>query len=281
MSFASSKATYTARSLTANGIPTNYIEAGSGDPLILIHGGGAGADSFGNWFSCIPMLAPHFHVIAVDLLGFGASGKPDPATFVYSQQARNDHMTAFVEGLNLGPVFLVGNSMGGATSIGVSIKRPDLVKKIILMGSAGIQAESGPALASITNYDFTREGMVKIVKALANKGFDIDGEMVDYRTALATEPKTRAAYAATMGWIKDQHGLWYEDAFIRQVKHPTLVVGGKEDIVVPFDKALRFLELIENSWGYFLPHCGHWAMHWAMLEYPADFSSETIRFLKA
>ena len=276
MSFASSKALYPARTVMANGIPTNYIEAGSGDPLLLLHGGGAGADSYGNWFSCIPIFAQHYHVIAVDLLGFGATGKPDPATFAYSQDARNVHMTAFVEALGLGPVYLVGNSMGGATSIGVSIKRPDLVRKIVLMGSAGIKAESGPALASITNYDFTRDGMVRICQALANKTFHVDDEMVDYRVALAVEPQTRAAYSATMGWVKEQHGLYYEDDFIRKVTHKTLVVGGKEDIVVPFDKALRFLELIDNSWGYFLPHCGHWAM----LEYPADFASETIRFLK-
>lgn len=275
--FASQKKNYESKFLTANGIRTHYIEAGKGDVLIAIHGGGAGADSFGNWFSCIPLLAKSFRVIAVDLLGFGKTDRPDPASFTYTQDARNDHMIAFVEALGAGPVNMVGNSMGGATTIGVAVKRPDLLKKIVLMGSAGIRGESGPALAPIVNYDFTRDGMIKICQALANKTFAIDDAMVDHRFASATEPATRAAYAATMGWVKQQHGLWYEDAFIGQVKTPTLVVGGKDDIVVPFDKALRFLELIDNSWGYFLPHCGHWAM----LEYPADFSSETVRFLSA
>ncbi len=276
MGFASQKPNYPSHTVSANGVPTHYIESGQGEPLILIHGGGAGADSYGNWLGCIPMLAQHFHVIAVDLLGFGATGKPDPATFAYTQEARNDHMIAFVEALGVGPVSLVGNSMGGATAIGVAVKRPDLMRKLILMGSAGMKGESGPALAPVLNYDFTREGMVRVVQALANKSFPLDDDMVDYRFALSIEPQTKAAYAATMGWIKTQQGLWYEDDFTRQVRCPTLVVGGKEDVVVPFTKALRFLELIEDSWGYFIPHCGHWAM----LEYPDDFSSETIRFLK-
>ena len=107
---------------------------------------GAGADSLSNWFSCIPEFAKGFHVIAVDLLGFGGTGKPDPAKFTYSQDARNDHMTAFIEALKLGPVNMIGNSMGGATTIGVCVKRPDLVKKAVLMGSAGLSGEMSPAL---------------------------------------------------------------------------------------------------------------------------------------
>ena len=79
-----------------------------------------------------------------------------------------------------------------------------------------------------------------------------------------------------MGWVKEQKGLHYEHDFIAKMKCPTLVVNGKDDQVVPFSNAVKFLELIDNSWGYVIPHCGHWAM----LEYPADFASATTRFLQ-
>jgi 2-hydroxy-6-oxo-6-(2'-aminophenyl)hexa-2,4-dienoate hydrolase len=202
----------------------------------------------------------------------------EPGAFAYTQDARNDHMVAVIEALGVGPVNMVGNSMGGATTIGVAVNRPDLLKKAVLMGAAGIKSgEMSPALASIVNYDFTREGMVEVCQALANATFEIDPDMVEYRLELSLDPATCAAYSATMGWVKEQGGLHYEHDFIRQVKIPCLVVNGKDDKVVPLSNALKFLELIDNSWGYIIPHCGHWEM----LEYPAHFAGEVTLFLRA
>ena len=275
--FAQTKGKYESRYVESGGIRTHYIDAGEGEPLILIHGGGAGADCFGNWFSCLPAYAQSFRAIAVDLVGFGKTAKPDPSQFSYSQEARNDHIISFIEALGLKSVNLIGNSMGGATSMGVAIKRPDLVKKMVLMGSAGLNTKIREALLPIMNYDFTRDGMVKVCKTLANKNFPIDDDMIDYRYDLSIAPDTKKGYSATMGWVKQQGGLYYEENFIRKLGKPTLIVNGKDDLVVPLENAYRFLELIEHSWGYIIPHCGHWAM----LEYPDDFVTETTRFLRA
>jgi 2-hydroxy-6-oxo-6-(2'-aminophenyl)hexa-2,4-dienoate hydrolase len=274
--FTDAKGKFESRYVDAGGIKTHYLEAGSGHPLIVIHGGGAGADSLSNWFRCIPSYAKKFRVIAVDMLGFGKTDKPDPERFQYTQDARNKHMAAFIEALGLKGTHLIGNSMGGSTSIGVSVERPELVDRVVLMGSAGLNSKFNPALLPIVNYDFTREGMVKVCKTLANPAFRIDDDMVDYRFESSIAPDTRKGYSATMGWVKQQGGLFYPEDFIRRLKRPTLVVNGKKDLVVPLDNAYRFLELIENSWGYIIPDCGHWAM----LEYPQDFISETMRFLE-
>lgn len=274
--FANAKGKFESRHVDVKGIATHYLEAGSGRPLIVIHGGGAGADSFGNWFRCIPAYARKFRVIAVDLIGFGKTAKPDPARFQYTQDARNQHIIAFIEALGLKGVHLIGNSMGGATSMGVAIERPDLVDKVVLMGSAGLNTKIREALLPIMNYDFTRDGMVKVCKTLANASFHIDDDMVDYRYQISIAPDTKKGFAATMSWVKQQGGLFYDEQYIRRLARPTLVVNGKNDLVVPLENAYRFLELIENSWGYIIPHCGHWAM----LEHPDDFASETTRFLE-
>src|SRR5271154_1093168 len=105
-------------------VETHYLEAGEGEPLVLIHGGGAGADARGNWEGCIPAYAERFRVIAVDMIGFGAPAKPDPASYNYGQTGRNRHMIGFIEQVAGGPVHLIGNSMGGATALGVAIQRP-------------------------------------------------------------------------------------------------------------------------------------------------------------
>lgn len=259
----------------AAGVPTRYLESGSGAPLILIHGGGAGADSYGNWRSVMPILARHHRVIAMDMIGFGRTAKPEGT---YSQDRRIDHLTAFIEALDLGgPAILIGNSMGGATALGVSVRRPDLVRALVLMGSAGLNVEISKELLPIVNYDFTREGMTRLIRALTNDRFAIDEDLVSYRFALAAEADTRRAYAATMGWIREQGGLYYAEDFIRKVGVPTLVVNGKDDKVVPMASAFRFLELIDDSWGYIIPHCGHWAM----IEHPESFAEATLSFIDA
>lgn len=266
---------FAAKTVDVGGISTRYLEAGDGPPIVLIHGGGAGADCYGNWYGCIPLLAENFHVYAVDMLGFGRNHHPDPDDFAYTQDARVAHLAGFVEAIGQDRVSLVGNSMGGMTSIGVTVGRPGLVDKLVLMGSAGLNRGVREELRPMQNYDYSREGMATIVGILADDGYVPEDGLIDYRFELATEPATRKAYTATMGWVREQRGLFYEEDFIRQVAVPTLVTGGKNDIVVPLDVATRFLELIDNSWGYFIPHCGHWAM----LEHPEDFAAATTRFL--
>ena len=126
------------RFVDADGVHTHYIEVGAGPPLLLVHGGGPGADAWGNWSACLPLYSRDFRVIAVDLAGFGRSEKPDPDAYEYAQHKRNRHLAAFITKLGLGRVNLVGNSMGGATALGVAMERPELVVKLVLMGSAGL-----------------------------------------------------------------------------------------------------------------------------------------------
>ncbi|WP_217493158.1 alpha/beta fold hydrolase [Mycobacterium lentiflavum] len=262
--------------MTTGDFETYYIDEGSGEPLILLHGGGAGADSFSNWRECLPLFSKCRRVIAVDMVGFGHTDKPDPANFTYSQDARNSQVIALIEALGLERVSIVGNSMGGATALGVTARRPDLVENLVLMGSAGIPGMSSAALEPIMNYDFTLDGMRRIVVALTNSDYVIDEEQVQYRYELTQEPDIRAAYTAIMGWVRENE-FGYSLDEIEKVETRTLVVHGKEDKVVPLASAYEFLKLLKNSSGYLIPHCGHWVMN----EYPDVFARVTLDFLDA
>jgi pimeloyl-ACP methyl ester carboxylesterase len=256
--------------VTVGGIGTHYLEAGSGPALLLIHGGGAGADSWGNWKDCIPRYAPRFRVIAVDMVGFGRSDKPNPAEFDYSQAARNAHIISFIEQLALRPVNIIGNSMGGATALGVAMRRPELIRKMVLMGAAGLAVDNpDPAARQALAFDFTREGMRRLMMALAGPTYSIDEALLQYRFALASDPAAKAALAAMRGGK-----LTYPEEEIARVKVPTLVVGGKLDRIAVLARTYRFLELLENSWGFILPHCGHWVM----MEAPEQFVLVTSDF---
>ncbi len=259
----------------AGAIDTHFYVAGSGTPLILLHGGGAGADSWGNWRECLPELARSHQVYAVDMVGFGFTGQPDPVGYVYSQQSRVDHIIGLLDALNLRKTAIIGNSMGGFTAMGVAVERPDLVDKLVLMGSAGIRAPISDSLKSILNYDFTVPGMERIVRALTHPDFVPDQAVIEYRHRLSSRPETRAAYGAIMQWQRDQGGFFYPEEYIQRIKQRTLVVNGKDDKVVPLSSGFRLLELIENASGHFIPRCGHWAM----IERPVEFLRATLGFL--
>jgi 2-hydroxy-6-oxo-6-(2'-aminophenyl)hexa-2,4-dienoate hydrolase len=264
------------RTVSVAGVETHYLEAGEGETLVLIHGGGAGADAQGNWQGCIEGYARRFRVVAVDMPGFGRSAKPDAASFSYGQTNRNKHMIGFIEAVGGGPVYLIGNSMGGATALGVTIQRPDLVRKLVLMGAAGLDISNPDTSArqALGGYDYTPEGMRKLVGVLAGPHYKVSDELIAYRHQLTLQPGAREASAAIAEHMKSDPMTYPREA-IAGVQTPTLVVGGKLDQIAVLARNYGYLELIPNSWGFILPHVGHWVM----MEAPKEFVAVTTAFL--
>jgi 2-hydroxy-6-oxo-6-(2'-aminophenyl)hexa-2,4-dienoate hydrolase len=266
----------TSRFIDVAGVRTHYLEAGEGAPLVLVHGGGAGADAYGNWLECIQVFAKSYRVIAPDMIGFGYTDKPSPDVYRYDQPGRNKHLADFLEAMGLSGVALVGNSMGGAASIGVAIDKPELVGQLVLMGSAGLPIPEKPSAHLLHNlqYDFTVEGMRRVVGGLTGPDFKPSDAMIQYRYDLCEDPEIKAALQA-INALTRTGTLNYPEDEVRKIKHPTLVVNGKQDGVSILPRAYRFLELLDNSWGYIVPHCGHWAM----IERQDDFCAAVEGFL--
>ncbi len=266
--------------VSVGGVKTHYWEVGNGEPVIFIHGGGAGAEAWGNWNHIMPIFANEgFRVLALDMVGFGLSDAPDPQVYEYSNNNRIEHAIGFIQALNLQQTHLVGNSMGGAASLGVAIKRPELVKKLVLLGSAGRhrpkQGKESEALQSILHYEYSWDHMYQIVRSLTNERFVISDDLVNYRLKFTGIPEVMRAYQATMKWVRE-NGMYYEDELLREVKHQTLILHGKNDKVVPVGDSWEMLNLLENASMHVVPNCGHWVM----LEYPEEFSTITLRHLK-
>ncbi len=270
--------TVQSRRVSIEGVDTHYLEAGRGDTLVLIHGGGAGADAEGNWKECIPEYAKSFRVIAVDMPGFGRSARPDPKTFSYGQTQRNRHMIGFIEAVARGePIHLIGNSMGGATALGVAIERPELLQKLVLMGAAGLNISNPDktAHAALSSYDYTLDGMRRVVSVLAGPHFKITDDLVRHRHALTQVPGSREALQGIREHMKTDVMTYPEEA-IASVRTPTLVVGGKLDKIAVLERIYGYLRLMPNSWGFILPHVGHWVM----IEAPAEFVAITREFFR-
>ncbi|MUG70607.1 alpha/beta fold hydrolase [Paenibacillus validus] len=263
-----------------HGLNTHYWEVGEGEPIIFIHGGGAGADGWGNWNHLMPQFAKEgYRVLALDMVGFGSTETPDPQNYEYSNDNRVKHVIAFIEALDLQQVHLVGNSMGGAASLGVAIQRPELVQKIVLLGSAGRhrpkEGEQSKALLTLQDYEYGWDQMYQIVRSLTNDRFEISDDLVNYRLKFTAKPEVMRAYQATMKWVKE-NGMYYEDEELRSIRHHIMLIHGKNDKVVPAADSWEILNLVDNASLYVLPNCGHWVM----LEYPEQFTEATVRFLK-
>lgn len=123
-------------SIVANGIRTNYLEAGSGPPVVLIHGSGPGVTAYANWRLTIPALAERFRVLAPDMVGFGGTERPPGV--VYDLKTWADQVVGFLDAHGIERASLVGNSFGGAIALRVATQHPERVGRLALMGSAGV-----------------------------------------------------------------------------------------------------------------------------------------------
>ncbi|MGV1087584.1 MAG: alpha/beta fold hydrolase, partial [Mycobacterium sp.] len=122
--------------VVAGGITTNYLEAGTGDPVVFIHGSGPGVTAYANWRLSLPLLADRFHCYALDMAGFGFTERP--AGITYGLQVWVDQVLGFLDALGLERVSLVGNSFGGAIALRFAVEHPDRLDKLVLMGSVGV-----------------------------------------------------------------------------------------------------------------------------------------------
>jgi pimeloyl-ACP methyl ester carboxylesterase len=96
--------------VVADGVETRYHSAGDGPPLVLLHGSGPGVSSWSNWGASIPALAQRFRVVAIDMVGFGETERPDGLR--YGSKTWTDHVVAVLEALNIGAANFIGNSLG-------------------------------------------------------------------------------------------------------------------------------------------------------------------------
>ncbi|WP_457055171.1 alpha/beta fold hydrolase [Kribbella sp. CWNU-51] len=113
----------------ARGVRTYYEELGAGEPVLLLHGGGVTADS---WLAQAPALAERYRVLIPERRGHGRSPDVDgPVTMeIFAADT-----VAFIEALELGPVRVIGWSDGGKVGMSLALSRPELVRKLVLIGT--------------------------------------------------------------------------------------------------------------------------------------------------
>ncbi|MBY8824326.1 alpha/beta fold hydrolase [Sphingomonas colocasiae] len=241
-----------------------YQEAGEGPTLILIHGGGPGAYGYSNYRkNLIPLAERGNHVVIIDLPGYGQSDyrSTEAGMFVPMAEATLE----LIDHLGVDKANLVGNSLGGGTSLRLALDHPERVDKMILMGpGGGIPATSTfPSeglIRMLTFYDGegpTLEKLDKVIDLLVYDRSSITPELVAERLKTATLPQTMAHPPLRNQGYNPKNDLWRET--IDRLEHPTLLIWGQEDRVLPLDMAFNLLKRMPNADLHVFSKCGHWA----------------------
>lgn len=239
---------------------TRYLETGAGRPVVLLHGSGPGVSAEANWRLALPALGEAFHVLAPELVGFG--GTRTEGRIETGLETWVAHAAAFVEALELGPVDVVGNSMGGAVALGLAARRPELVRRVITMGTVGVPFPITPALDRVWGYRPSVEAMRELIGLFAHDpSFAQDEALVRARFEASADPGGAERYAALFPaprqrWVD---ALALADEELAGIQQPVLLIHGLEDRVIPWEAtSLRVANLVPDARLCLFPRCGHW-----------------------
>jgi pimeloyl-ACP methyl ester carboxylesterase len=255
-----------ARTVRALDVETFYLEAGTGPPAILLHGLGATCASM------LPTLAELSHdhrVLAVDLPGFGDSGKPvrayDPAFY-----AR--WLVAFLDAVGVERAVLVGNSMGGRIAIEAGLLMPDRVDRIALFAPSLAFKRFREATPFVRLLMAELAAMPIVVpRALVMRTLRMmfarperlrepwyDAAADEFARVFATARGRMGFFsAARQIYLEEAHG---EDGFwdrLPALSRPALFLWGEADQLVPVGFARHVREALPGARSVVLPDCGH------------------------
>lgn len=263
------------RTITAAGLATNYHDMGAGAPVLLIHGSGPGVTAWANWRLTLPALARHFHVLAPDIAGFGFTERP--AGGHYDLDFWLGHVTGFLDALELEKVSVVGNSFGGALALGLAVRHPQRVHRLVLMGAVGLDLPISPGLDEVWGYTPSVENMRRLIDLFAFDTGSLPADLAEIRYRASVRPGFQESYGAMFPPPR-QNGirmLAQTEAAVRAIPHETLIVHGREDKVIPLQNSLRLATLIDRAQLHVFGRCGHWTQ----LEQAARFNQLAVDFL--
>jgi len=262
------------KSIDAGGITTNYHDEGSGSPVVLLHGSGPGVSAWANWRPVLPALAEHFRVVAPDIVGFGFTERPDGIQYTMDNWTK--HAVDFLDAMEIEQADIVGNSFGGALAETLAIRHHDRVRRLVLMGSGGVQFELTEGLDIAWGYTPSIENMKQLLDLFAYSRELVTDELAELRYKASMRPGIQEAYSQ-MFPAPRQNGineLAPSDDELRALEHQTLIVHGREDRIIPPAASRKLFELLPNAQLHMFAKCGHWTQ----IEHTARFNQLVINF---
>ena len=267
--------------IDVDGIRTHYLEAGTGPTVVLLHSGEYGGAAEISWQYTIPALAPEFHVVAPDWLGFGRTDKLFDFADARSRVYR--HMQRFVELMGIGAADFIGNSMGGSNLARIAATEPDILplRSIVLCSGGGFTPETEER-KTLLAYDGSADAMRALVKAMLNdpKWGDDDAHIARRQEfalmkgawECQSAPRLRPPAVEQPG-----SGFGTPDATpYENIAVPTLIVAGANDPLREPGYAPKLAARIDGAEVSVYENCGHCPN----IEHAERFNRAVLDFLR-
>jgi 2-hydroxymuconate-semialdehyde hydrolase len=247
------------KTIVIDGLLTGYLEAGDGDPVVLLHGGEFGASAEIGWERTIPALADRYRVLAPDMLGFGQSAKVIDFNDVRGMRIR--HIARFCDALGIGSAHFVGNSMGAINLlVDATSDSPVLPMRTLVAICGGGEIQRNQHMEALYDYDATVPAMRRIIEALFHDAsYPADEDYVQRRYESSTAPGAWEALAAprfrrpgAAPPPTPSSKRAYERVLV-----PTLVVEGGSDKLLPLGWAKEIADQIPRGRSAVIDAAGH------------------------
>jgi len=247
------------KELSIPGFRIEYMEAGAGDPLVLLHGIAADKD---HWTRVAPYLTSRFRVIAVDLPGFGESDKPMDRHYAGGDQV--GYLREICQALGLSSLHLGGNSMGGMISARYAAAYPNDVESLWLLAPGGVGGAPGGDLGGLAPGDhvplFARS-LGELERTLAwvtSKPPYVPGAVK--RVLAERAAADYQLHSKVFFEINEELAARPLEETVSDLQTPTRIVWGEEDRLLPVTDAERLHAAIPSSSVLRLPGIGHLPM---------------------
>ncbi|WJK12346.1 alpha/beta fold hydrolase [Pseudomonas fluorescens] len=258
-------------------------ETGVGHPLLMLHGGGAGASGLSNYSRNIESLARQFRVIVVDMPGYGRSTKGVDRKDPFGDLA--GAMLGLLDTLNINSAHVVGNSLGGACALRMALDAPGRVSALVLMGPGGVNTTRSlptPGLKLLLDY-YNGEGptLAKITRFIRDylvyDGSQVSDEMIRERFEASIDPQVIAAPPLRRPTGIPRFSRWdfTRDSRLKHCQVPTLVLWGAQDKVNRPSGGEALRSRMPDCNLYLFSRTGHW-VQWERAD---EFNSVTLAFL--
>lgn len=278
ISLARKSAGLTQKSVKVDNFLIQYLEGGKGEDILLVHGFTGEKD---NWTMFAKFLTPSYHVVALDLPGFGESSRIESESYTIQDQA--NRLDRFADLLGLKTFHLAGNSMGGAIAAKYTVDHPEKVLTLGLFDNAGIwecpeksdlqkvidEGGKNPLLSN------TPAEFKEALKFIFVNPPPAPGRILAY---LAKKQIAVKAFNEKV-WkdIKSPDKIYQLAPDMAKIKTKTLILWGDKDRLISVSCTKTLRKGLTNAWSVIMKNCGHVPM----IERPKETAEHYLNFLHA
>lgn len=261
--------------ININGLDIHYKDEGTGPRLLLLHGV---LSSLYDWDDWVDRLRKHYRIIRLDIPGFGLTG---PANFEWNEEQLSRFFNSSLEAMGIEQCYVAGSSLGGYMAWKAAVKRPDVVKKLVLVNAAGYPQKMPKALRFFITPVIDRFATRMTPRWIFDQAISslfvdqsrIKPEIRERYYEMLLRKGNRDSAREVLTYMFNRKDEYPEE--IATIKIPTLIMWGSDDSWVPTPMAAMFKKDIANSELVIYPDVGHLPM----MEAPEVSARDVHRFL--